>query len=47
LSEVTLFWSLYDAGLNGDFGVAADMFADECAYEMMPKMEVSRVRSIT
>jgi hypothetical protein len=39
VSEVTLFWSLYNAGLNGDFGVAADMFADECECVMCPTME--------
>ena len=42
MSEVTLFWSLYNAGLNGDFGAAADMFADEREYVMMPTMEVAR-----
>jgi hypothetical protein len=42
VTEVTLFWSLYNAGLNGDFGVAADMIDDDCEIVMMPTMEISR-----
>jgi hypothetical protein len=30
-----------DAGLNGDFGAAAEMIDDDCEYVMMPTMEVS------
>jgi hypothetical protein len=44
VSDVTLFWSLYNAGLNGDLG-AADMFDDDCEYVMMPTMEVSKGKS--
>jgi hypothetical protein len=42
VSEVTLFWSLYKAGLNGGFGAAAELIADECEYVMMPTIELSR-----
>ena len=42
MSEVTLFWSLYKAGLNGGFGAAAELIADECEYVMMPTIELSR-----
>jgi hypothetical protein len=42
VTDVTLFCSLYNAGLNGDFGAAADMIDDDCEYVMMPTMEVSR-----
>jgi hypothetical protein len=41
VTDVTLFCSLYDAGLNGDFGAAAEMIDDDCEYVMMPTMEVS------
>jgi len=42
VSDVTLFWSLYDAALNGDFDAAAELIDDACEYVMMPTMEVSR-----
>jgi hypothetical protein len=42
MTDVTLFWSLYNAGLNGDFGAAADMIDGDCGYAMLPTMEVSR-----
>ena len=44
VSGATLFWSLFDAGLNGDFGVAAELIADDCEYVMMPTMELSEGR---
>jgi len=40
--RLTLFWSLYDAALNGDFDAAAELIDDACEYVMMPTMEVSR-----
>ena len=42
MTDVTLFCSLYEAVLNGDFGADADLIADKCDYVMMPTMEVSR-----
>ncbi|MGO9963166.1 MAG: hypothetical protein ACLPUG_07030 [Acidimicrobiales bacterium] len=42
MTNVTLFWSLYNAALNGDLGAASDMIDSGCEYVMMPTMEVSR-----
>ena len=42
MRDVTLFRSLYKAGLNGDLGAAADLIADECEYVTMPTNEVSK-----
>jgi len=36
VSDVTLFWSLYDAALNGDFDAAAELIDDACEYVMIP-----------
>jgi hypothetical protein len=46
VSEVTLFWTLYNAGVNGDFEAFADLIDDECAYVMVPTMEVSRGKPV-
>ena len=44
MTEITLFWSLYNPGVNGDFDAAADFVDDDCEYVMMPTMEVSRTK---
>jgi hypothetical protein len=41
MTEVTLFRSFYEAGLNGEWDAAAGMLDDDCEYVMMPTMEVS------
>ena len=46
MTDVTLFWSLYNAGLNGDFGAAADMIDGDCGYAMLPTMEGKHSRPL-
>jgi ketosteroid isomerase-like protein len=46
VSEVTLFLTLYNAGVNGDFEAFADLIDDECEYVMVPTMEVSRGKPV-
>jgi len=46
MTDVTLFCSLYNTGLNGDFGAAADMIDGDCECVMMPTRNDTRKKEI-